>query len=245
MKSNENTQVVTCPPCGENVALATKRGFLNEETFFTTPLLACGVLPTQGWQWKRHCALSTSRARETTVVSFSMKGKVAEGRMRGKVNGFTLIELLVVVLIIGILAAVAVPQYQKSVEKSRMAGAISLVKSVGDAQKIYYLANGTYTTNFEDLDIELSLNKPAKDSAVGTYTHVELYRAKADSMIYAQPLGNNQLLWGIYYNMDTGKMYCGANQNDTKALSLCQQYGNGEFTRCYSQSWAVRCFEMN
>ena len=70
-------------------------------------------------------------------------------------SGFTLIELLVVVLIIGILAAVALPQYQKAVEKSRAAQAISLVKSVYQAEQSYYLANNTWPTDFDELSVEI------------------------------------------------------------------------------------------
>ncbi len=71
------------------------------------------------------------------------------------VHGFTLIELLVVVLIIGILAAVAVPQYQKAVARTRAVEAITALKAITDAQEIYYVANGTYTDTIEDLDISV------------------------------------------------------------------------------------------
>ena len=77
---------------------------------------------------------------------------IKKGIWAAPAAGFTLIELLVVVLIIGILSAIALPQYTKAVEKSRSAEAITMLKALRDRQALCLLENGEDNLCFEGRD---------------------------------------------------------------------------------------------
>ena len=155
--------------------------------------------------------------------------------MKKQKHGFTLIELLVGVLIIGILAAVAVPQYQKAVEKARAMQAVVIVKAIGDAQELYYLANGAYTENLEDLNIDV----PGEEYQYGTRT-----RKKTDYFDFGTKSSLSENIVGIsqrlndsatraYYEIirfgKDSNLYCRiASLNDPQ--QVCQTLSGGNNT---------------
>lgn len=78
-----------------------------------------------------------------------------------KNSGFNIIELVVVVVIIGILSALAIPQYTKTVERSRQSEALTNLAAIRGAQMRHYLEYANYTNSFDGLDID--------NITVGTY----------------------------------------------------------------------------
>ena len=112
--------------------------------------------------FSRHAELDS--ASSTHVVA-KQNNNNQSGRSRIKYGmtpsgmGFTLIELLVVVLIIGILASIAVPQYQKAVDKAEMAGVLATFSSIRQSMERYRLANGAWPTSLDELDITIPKSK--------------------------------------------------------------------------------------
>ena len=69
-----------------------------------------------------------------------------------KNEGFTLIELMIVIAIIGILAAIAIPQFDSYRKKGYNSGAVWDVKNAATAQESYYVDYRSYTGSEDQLD---------------------------------------------------------------------------------------------
>ncbi|HET9064497.1 MAG TPA: prepilin-type N-terminal cleavage/methylation domain-containing protein [Gemmatimonadales bacterium] len=77
-------------------------------------------------------------------MAFSLGDPVV--RQESRRSGFTLIELLIVIVIIGILAAIAVPKFAATKDKAKLSAIKSDVRNLMNAQEAYYVDNLAYTT---------------------------------------------------------------------------------------------------
>ena len=164
-----------------------------------------------------------------------------------KNTGFTLIELLVVVLIIGILASVALPQYRVAVAKSRLSALIPNVRALKDGLEMYYLANGAYPPDStEDFGFDISVPPGCTQAGTTQANHCPdgtVY----DLLDYGTPtvLGGNKnakigyVIW-LDHSAHPGVRQCVAATSNATANKVCKSMGgtvsSGAVTRYFAST---------
>ena len=178
-------------------------------------------------------------------------------------TGFTLIELLVVVLIIGILASVALPQYTKAVWKSRAAELRSVTRTLATAQESFFMANGTYPNKFDEMDIDVNLPNKGGNSQCGLTTQDSRGNDKYELIVNnyfstSHYLSSSMFIDGPYKcggftfvhpqtvvtGVTDGKMYCWewvGSGFSKPAGSFCEQVMQGKYA---ASNWGYRMYEL-
>ncbi len=187
------------------------------------------VIPNLIWNLQRLSLLFVNNVRGRSRIKYGMTPNLM---------GFTLIELLVVVLIIGILAAVAVPQYQRAVEKSKYSRYKMLAVALARAEELYYLENGEYTPDINNLNVDFS-ETPIQVTSLGnghrTYQfdwgEISLIDRQFDAapriILFISDLSASLQSWLLQDNTYSqfrsfaGKQVCGAKTN--AAVKFCQR----------------------
>ena len=154
----------------------------------------------------------------------------SHNRQKKFAKGFTLLELLVVVLIIGILAGIALPQYRRAVDKTRFSTMMNIAKALAEANERFYMTHDIYSTNFYELDINIPANRISSYSAYFDWGNCWLYRQRG---VFCTNNTNLQNQFFVGYNFsDTSsfknKFLCfakGSDQNSRYA-KVCESFGS-------------------
>jgi prepilin-type N-terminal cleavage/methylation domain-containing protein len=149
-----------------------------------------------------------------------------------KNKAFTLIELLVVVLIIGILAAIALPQYQKVVEKTIAQEGVKTAKVLGGAAERHRLATGDYPRRFEDFDVSYPnfTGGPGNDVMVTLPNKkfiIHIYSGY-DNVILDRMGTSSSYRYDIVYCYKDRSLWCGAGAGTgtlERDKSICESLG--------------------
>lgn len=147
-------------------------------------------------------------------------------------HGFTLMELLSVVVILGVLTAVALPQYTKAIHRTEAANELVNLKAVFDSAKRYHASFDTWPTSFRGLDTKLLLDEDSHSNSGG----------------YEYTFNNNEVT--ACKTSEAGSLYClkarrnpfGSATPDTYSCESSQtKYQNMCASLCNSQTLANSC----
>lgn len=154
-------------------------------------------------------------------------------------KGFTLIEILFVVLLIAVLSAIAVNQYQKAVDKSRYAALFPTAKSLKESQESFYMANSFYAKNLGALMTRAPGNITGNTATISDGITVEISTEEGYSYVKmtSDKLKNNYI---IYQNNSTNypnEIHCEAEEGSWRAEQLCEEFDGVEISGSLTEGY--------
>ncbi len=147
-------------------------------------------------------------------------------------KGFTLVEMLVVVLIIGILASVAIPNYTRSVEKSRATEAMNMVKALNDGVYAYAAERSACPPSFSKVLVEVPGTKISDTQVQGKYFSYKLNAAvnapipgtSCGGVVAERLSGDVYRIWNPYSTVG-GKRTLACKGDNERAQNICKSMG--------------------